>query len=145
MSAGTRVTRIDTAYLDNLKNHLRDLLTQVEQQLQGLGTKGVTPNTLSYIEPLSSQLTISAGAASFDAGAALKTALNAMGGSVHDQLIWLEKVLEDMINEIATTVASFKGTEDLNNESVDRLLNDFKHTIGDINSPASSGNNPPKS
>jgi hypothetical protein len=145
MAKGT-ITQIDTAYLDNLKNQLQDLQTQVEQQLQGLGTKGVTPNTLSFIEPLSSQLTIAAGAASFDAGAALKTALNAMGGSVHDQLTWLDKVLGDMIIEITTTVNSFKGTEGLNNESVDQLLNDFKNTIGDMNSPAGSGSgNPPTS
>ena len=145
MAKGT-ITQIDTTYLDNLKHQLQDLQAQVEQQLQGLGTKGVTPNTLSFIEPLSSQLTIAAGAASFDAGAALKTALNAMGGSVHDQLTWLDKVLGDFISEIITTVASFKNTEDLNNESVDQLLNDFKNTIGDMNSPAGSGDgNPPKS
>ncbi|SRR5260370_6470973 len=139
MSRGTGVTQIDTAYLDNLKNHLRDLQTQVEQQLQGLGTKGVTSNTLSFIEPLTSQLKIHAGAASFDAGAKLNSALSTMGGSVHDQLTWLDKVLGDMIQEIITTVHSFKGTEDLNNESVDQLINDFKKTIGDMNKPAGSG------
>jgi hypothetical protein len=142
MATGT-ITQIDTTYLDNLKNQLQDLQTQVEQQLQGLGTKGVTSNTLSFIEPLTSQLTIAAGAASFDAGAALKTALNVMGGSVNEQLTWLEKVLGDMISEIITTVASFKGTESLNNESVDQLMNDFKNTISEMNTPAGSGTSTP--
>ena len=41
-----------------------------------------------------------------------------MGGSIHDQLTWLNKVLTDMISEITTTVNSFGNTESLNTESV---------------------------
>ena len=142
MAAGSGVTQIDTTYLDGLKTTLQDLQTEVEQQLRGLGTGGATPNTLSFIEPVDSSLKLAAGSASFDAGAALNKALSTMGGSVHDQLTWLDKVLGDMINEITTTVASFKGTESLNNEGVDKLISDFQTTIGDINTPpGSSGSN----
>jgi hypothetical protein len=139
MAAGSGVTQIDTTYLDGLKTQLQDLQTQVEQQLQGLGTSGATPNTVSFIEPITSSIKLQAGASSFDAGAELNSKLSAMGGSVNDQLTWLDKVLGDMISEITTTVASFKGTESLNNESVDQLITDFQNTIGDINTPAGSG------
>ncbi|HEY2579883.1 MAG TPA: hypothetical protein VGI74_26520 [Streptosporangiaceae bacterium] len=147
MSSGAPVTQIDTTYLDGLKSTLQELQTEVEQQLHGLGTGGATPNTLSFIEPVDSSLKLAAGSASFDAGAALNKALAAMGGSVHDQLTWLDKVLGDMINEITNTVASFKGTESLNNEGVDKLISDFQSTISDINTPPgspSSSNTPGK-
>ena len=66
-----------------------------------------------------------------------------MGGSVNEQLTWLQKVLTDMINEITTTVNSFSGTESLNNEAVSQLLTDFGNTINDMNNPpggSGSGN-----
>jgi hypothetical protein len=144
MSTGSGVTQIDTTYLDTLKNQLQDLQTQVEQQIKGYGTNpiqdgvGIGPGTLSSIEPVTSALKLQAGAASFDAGATLNAALSTMGGTVHDQLEWLHKVLGDMIDEINTTVASLKGTESLNNESVDQLITDFQNTISDINTPAGS-------
>jgi hypothetical protein len=37
-------------------------------------------------------------------------------------------------------VASFNGTESLNNETVDQLISDFQNTISDINTPAGSSN-----
>jgi hypothetical protein len=138
MASDTGVTQIDSTYLTNLQNQLRDLHTQVEQQLTGMGTAGVTSTTTSFIEPITSTLHVAAGTASFDAGAALNSALSAMGGSVHDQLTWLGTVLNDMIGEITTTVSSFNGTESLNNETVDQLISDFQNTIGAINTPAAS-------
>jgi hypothetical protein len=140
MASNYGVTQIDTDYLNNLQTQLQDLQTQVEQQLQGLGTAGATSDSLSFIPPLTSTIKVAAGTTSFDAGAALNTALGNMGGSVHDQLTWLDRILGDMISEITTTVASFNGTESLNNETVDQLISDFQNTISDINTPAGSSN-----
>jgi hypothetical protein len=65
-----------------------------------------------------------------------------MGGSVNDQLTWLERVLNDMINEITTTVQSFSGTESLNNDAVSQLITDFQNTISDMsNGPGSTSSN----
>jgi hypothetical protein len=139
MSSGAGVTKIDTTYLDGLKTTLQDLQNEVEQQLQGLGTSGAGPGTLSFIEPVTSSIKLAAGASSFDAAVAINNQLSTMGGSVNDQLNWLYKVLGDMISEITTTVASFQGTESLNNESVDQLMTDFQNTISDVNTPAGSG------
>jgi len=133
------VTQINADYLKKLQGNLQDLLGQVNDQIQGLGTKGATGSTTSFIPPVTSSLTVAAGASSFNAGAAINKALSAMGGSVSDQLTWLKHVLTDMISEITTTVNSFSGTESLNNESVTQLMNDFQKTINDINSPAGSG------
>jgi len=139
MSSGAGVTQIDTTYLDNLKIQLQDLQSQVEQQLQGLGTTGATSSTLTFIEPITSSIKLAAGASSFDAGAAINAQLSKMGGSVNDQLTWLDEILGQMASEITTTVATLKGTESLNNESVDQLMADFQNTINDINTPAGSG------
>jgi len=111
MAATSPVTQIDANYLNGLKSQLQDLLDQVNQQLSGLGTKGATALTTSYINPVTSALQVAAGASPFAAGAAFNTALKSMGTSINDQLTWLKKVLTDMISEVDTTVSSFSATE----------------------------------
>lgn len=137
------VTQINADYLKKLQSNLQDLLDQVNDQIQGLGTKGATGATTSFIPPVTENLTLAAGATSFDAGGTIVKALQAMGGSVASQLAWLKNVLTDMIAEITTTISSFTGTESLNNESVAQLMNDFQKTINDVNSPAGSGSSNP--
>jgi hypothetical protein len=160
MSSSGKVTQINKDYLNNLKNRLSDLLTDVENQLKGVGASSA-PGTTTYIQPVDQTLTVNAGGNTgvpFNAATALNKALGAMGGSVHDQLTWLHKTLTDMIGEITTTVNSFSGTESLNNESVAQLISDFQNTIGDFNNPpggsgstgstgntGSSGNSSPSS
>jgi hypothetical protein len=139
MASSGSVTEIDQTYLTNLQTTLQDILTGVEGQLRGLGTAGANSTSTIYIGPVDSSLTVKAGPTSFDAGAALDAALKTMGGSVHDQLEWLEKVLTDMISEINTTVSSFGASEQLNEESVDQLMSDFQTTISDMNTPPGSG------
>ena len=135
------VTQIDANYLNGLKGQLETVLTDVQNQLKGVGN---TPD--GWVSAIDQNFSVLPGPSSFNAGAALNTALNALGGSIHDQLTWLEKVLTDMINEITTTVNSFSGTESLNTETVDQLISDFENTINDINNPpngSGSGNSPP--
>jgi hypothetical protein len=141
--------QIDTTYLNNLQSQLQTLLTAVEGQLRGIGTTS-SPQTSGFLNTVDQTLTVQAGATTFNAGAALNTALKNMGGSVHDQLTWLQRVLTDMISEITTTVQSFSGTESLNNDTVEQLITDFQSTISDMsNGPGntsssnSSSNTPP--
>ena len=147
MTANGPVTQINASYLDGLQSQLQELLDQVNDQLNGLGAKGVSASTTSFIQPVSASLQVAAGASPFAAGAAFNQALKSMGGSVNDQLTWLKKVLTDMISEITTTVNSFSATESLNDESADQVAADFAHTIADLNSPpsSSSGTTPPSS
>jgi hypothetical protein len=132
------VTQIDTDYLNTLKAQLEQLDSQVEAQIKGIGPSS-DPATTNYINPVN-DLTLLAGPAGFDAGTAIANALKTAGGSVYDQLEWLDKVLKDMISEITTTVSSFNGTESLNNDAVDTLMTDFQNTINDMSNPPGSSN-----
>ncbi len=134
MTTPTNTTQIDTTYLQGLQNQLQTILTDVKDQLRGVGASP-NPSVHGWLETVDQTLNVQGGGSSFNAGAALNTALKNMGGSVHDQLTWLEKVLNDMINEITTTIQSFSGTESLNNDAVSQLISDFQNTINDMNNP----------
>jgi hypothetical protein len=135
------VTQIDTNYLTTLRGQLEEVDGLVEAQLKGIGPRS-DPATTNYINPVN-DLTLLAGPAGFDAGTVIANALKTAGGSVYDQLEWLDKVLKDMINEITNTINSFHGTESLNNDAVSTLLNDFPNTINDMNTPANSSSSNP--
>ncbi len=134
------VTQIDTNYLNTLKAQLEEVDGQVEAQLKGIGPSS-SSETTNYINPVN-DLTLLAGGPGFDAGAAIANALKTAGGSVYDQLQWLDKVLKDMIIEITNTINSLHGTESLNNDAVDTLMTEFQNTINDMGSPGSSSPNP---
>ena len=145
MATNGNVTEIDADYLNGLQDELQTVLTNVKNQLNGIGASS-DPNVSGWLGPVDQTLSVVAGGSSFNAGTVLNTALKNMGGSVHDQLTWLEKVLTDMINEITTTVHSFSGTESLNNDTVEQLMSDFQGTIDDMNAPpggSSSSTNTP--
>jgi hypothetical protein len=132
-SGSDNVTQVEATYLNKLKATLREMQTQVEDQIRGLGASS-DPTTALWIDPVDSALKVSAGGAgsTFDAAVALGTALSNMGGSVHDQLVWLDKVLGDMINQITATVSSFGTAESVNQDSVKKLVSEFQTTIGVI-------------
>lgn len=132
------VTQIDTTYLNTLKGQLQTVLGDVKTQLKGIGS-----SPAGWVYPVDQNFNVLDGATTFDAGTQLNTALKAMGGSVHDQLTWLQKVLTDMISEITTTVDSFTNSESINTESVDQLITDFQNTINDMNSPSGNGSSAP--
>jgi hypothetical protein len=145
MMADSGVVQIDASYLTNtLKPALQGILDEVNDQLAGLGPS-TDPQITEWLYPVDQNLAVQAGgtpgsngSSSFNAAADLNTALKSMGTSVHDQLTWLRKVLNDMINEITTTVNSFSHAESLNGETVDQLINDFQTTINDMGSPPGS-------
>jgi hypothetical protein len=139
-TSSENVTHFSVAYLNKLKARLAEMQGQVTDQMRGQGAS-TDPTTSLWIDPVDSALTVRAGGAganaTFDAAAALNTALTSMGGSVHDQLAWLRKVLGDMIDEITVTVNSFGTTESVNNEIMDKLISEFKTTIGMIRKESS--------
>jgi hypothetical protein len=137
------VTQINADYLNALKAELQNVDSEVEQLLNGHGVSN-DPGTTSYINRLD-EISLTSGPGDFDAGQRINTAVMQAGGSVYDQLQWLDKVLKDMIEEITNTVNSFHGTESLNNEAVDTMLTDVQNTISDMGNPpgsSSSGSNP---
>jgi hypothetical protein len=139
--SGSGVTQINADYLNKLKNELMTLDDQVQTQLNGIGPS-TDPGTTNYIHPLN-DISLTAGPQGFNAGLAIKNAVHNAGGSVYNQLEWLDKVLKDMIDEITNAVNSLHGTESLNNEAVDKLMTQFQNTSSDMNgSPNSSTSNP---
>jgi hypothetical protein len=142
-SSSDNVTHVDVTYLNKLKTRLSEMQAQVEEQIRGQGPSS-DPTTTLWIDPVNSGLTVTAGGvgagagSTFDAAAALSTTLSSMGGSVHDQLAWLDKILGEMISQITATVKSFGATESANNDSVDKLISEFRATIGTIKKQSSA-------
>jgi hypothetical protein len=131
MTSTANVTELSVTYLRGLSASLSDILSQVNAQLDGTGP--ASPSAL--LAPVNADLTVKAGGPAgdgqeFDAGAALNTALAALGGSAHDQLSWLSGVLSAMIGEVATAIAAVGKTEHLNDEQADALISEFQNTIG---------------
>jgi hypothetical protein len=99
------VTQIDKAYLTTLAGQLDTLLGEVKAQIAGLGQGGAKSGTLNFVPAISStSLEVQAGSKAFNAGTVLNDALDTMGGSVAQQLAWLEKVLTDMITQFQNTI-----------------------------------------
>src|ERR1700722_10861630 len=136
--SGSGVTQINKAYLQGLATQLGTVKTQVETQLSGLGPGPSTSNTATIIGAIDSTLAVHAGTSAFAIGTTLNTDLGKMGGSVHDQLTWLDKILTDMIQELDTTANKMSATETLNEEQAANLITDFQGVIGDINTPPST-------
>jgi hypothetical protein len=136
-SGSDNVTQVDLTYLKRLKSALGSMQTQVEDQIKGQGNSS-DPGTTGWVGPVDSSVTVRAGGvgagsgSAFDAAASLTSALSSMGGSVHDQLAWLDKVLGGMISEITATENAIGTTEGANHESVDNLISEFRTTIGTI-------------
>lgn len=133
------VTQIDTTYLNKLKGQIDLLESEVEAELKGVGPSN-SPNTTNFINPLN-DLILLAGRPGFNVGVAISNAMQNAGNSVYSQLQWLSKVRKDMSLEITATVNLLNGTENLNNDAVDKLIKDFQSTISDMNNPP-SGSNP---
>jgi hypothetical protein len=143
------VTTIDPDYLKSLiNNQLQPLLDQVNTLLNPTGQYGMTDlgGSSILIPPVNGKLTVQAGGTpgqngttSFNVADTLNAALQSMGGSVEDELNWLQKVLSDMIEEINTTITSMQSTDSLNTMDAQTLAQDFQTTISDVTSPPVSG------
>ncbi|HEY1702844.1 MAG TPA: hypothetical protein VGG75_24320 [Trebonia sp.] len=143
MTGSANVTQINKDYLNKLSTQLSSVLTDVKEQLAGgaTPTDATTGMDMYAVNSDLAQYVKAGGPAgssgSFPAAQELTSAMDSMGGSVNDQLTWLEKVLTDMISEIGTTIDSFGNAESLNTETVQALMNDFSNTITDMNNPPS--------
>ena len=134
------VTDVSVAYLRQLNASFADILQQVNDQLNGKTTATATAPA-ALIEPVNADLQVKAGSPGaggpdFDAAAALNAAMSDMGGSVHDQLDWLRRVLSTMIGEVNDAIAAVGTVNHLNDEQADALVSDFEHTIGVHHMPA---------
>jgi hypothetical protein len=141
----SNVTWITPAYLQGLANALGIMLDDVTNQVDGVGNVTTSTgnvvvqavdSTLNITEPGGSGGTDS----TFPLALDLNTKLGNVGNSVNEDVTWLQTLLEDMIQEINTTISSMKTTDNLNADSIQSLENDFSQTLSDMTSgPGSSG------
>jgi hypothetical protein len=133
-SSGTLV--INAGYLTGLAdNFLQPLLDEVTTLL----TSGQTDASGILLPPLSNSLSVPAGSNSFEPAADLINALGQVGGSVNSDLTWFQTALTDTIDEIHTTVASMKSTDDLNAEQVQTFMTDFSAAFSDVSQSPTGG------
>jgi hypothetical protein len=136
---------IDYDYLANLQKTLQLMLDDVNNHINGSGNVATWWGT-TWVPAVDGSLNItmpggSPGTGStFPLGQNLNAKLASMGGSVSEEMGFLQTVLEDMIDEIETTMDSMTSTENLNDDSVQALLSEFEQTISAMNAgPSSSG------
>jgi hypothetical protein len=144
------VTQINASYLTSLQqNVLEPMLTEVKQQIAGIGEVSDSAISTTRIPAVNEHLSVEAGletqsqqgnASGFQPAIDLNTALGNVGNSVNENLVWMEGVLNSMIDEINTTISSFSQNESLNSESAAQLQSDFQQVVTDMSQlPGSSG------
>jgi len=145
---------INKQWLYNLQQTLQGMLADVTNQVDGIGN---IPIFNIWCDPVDQSLSVqapggapgssggnsgnsggSSGGSSgsspmFAVGQELNAKLSTMGGSVNKEVTWLQTVLQDMIQEIGTTMSQMSNTDVLNAEQVQTLMTDFQQTIADVN------------
>ncbi|HUZ26736.1 MAG TPA: hypothetical protein VMV07_23535 [Streptosporangiaceae bacterium] len=135
--AESSVLEIDQGYLRGLQTALQQILNDVTNQVNGLGSVTWFTGPVQ-VPPVDSSLTItlpggtSGSGSTFPLGQELNAHLAAMGGTVAQEVQWLQNVLTDMVAEIDTTITAMSDNEQLNNEAITKLMNDFQQTFADL-------------
>lgn len=138
--------KVDKAYLQKVQGALEILLQEVKDQVSGIGMDSgvlipaVGPNINEYFSPGGTAAKGVTGTYSlpFVPAVDLYNQLGSMGKSVGAELQWLEKVLQDTIAGITTTINHFGSAEDINQDAVNQMLQDFQKAVADLNNPPSS-------
>jgi hypothetical protein len=133
------VTSINAAYLNTLVQYfLQPLLDQVNTLLKPGQSENIQGNTFE-VPQIDGTLSVPAGPSTFQPATDLVNALNQVGSSVNSDLNWFQTALSETIDEINTTVASMKSTDDLNAEQAQTILTDFAGAISAVDSSPTSG------
>jgi hypothetical protein len=143
--------KIDKDYLKKVQSAFELLLQEVKDQINGIGMDGgimipaVSANLNEYFSPGGAVVKGVTGTYSlpFVPAADLYTQLGTMGSSIGSELHFLEKILQDIISGITTTLNNFGTAEDINEDSVDHLLQEFKSVVADLNNPPGSSSTGP--
>lgn len=135
------VTSINAAYLKMLvQSLLQPLLDEANKLLQNGQVEYLAGSSIGIEVPqIDSTLTVPAGSSSFKPAADLINALGKVGTSINSDLNWFQQALSETIDEINTTVASMKGTDDLNAEQAQTILQDLAGAITAVSSSPTGG------
>lgn len=138
--------KIDKTYLQKVQSALQILLADVQAQIDGIGVDNgimipaVGPNLNEYFSPGGTAVKGVTGTYSlpFVPAVDLHDQLGTMGKSVGAELKWLKKVLQDTISGITTTINHFTNIDDINQDAVNQMMQDFQRAVADLNNPPSS-------
>jgi len=139
-------TKIDPTYLKRVQSAFELLLAEVKDQINGIGMDGgilipaVSASLNEYFSPGGAVVKGVTGTYSlpFVPAADLYSQVGTMGSSIGSELHYLEKILQDIISGITTTLNNFGTAEDINTDSVDHLLAEFKSVVADLSNPPGS-------
>jgi hypothetical protein len=139
-------TKIDKTYLQKVQGAFELLLQDVKNQINGIGLDGgimipaVSASLNEYFSPGGAAAKGVTGTYSlpFVPAVDLYTQVGTMGDSIGSELKYLEKILQDIISGITTTLNNFGTAEDINTDSVDHLLQEFKSVVADLSNPPGS-------
>lgn len=138
-SSAGNVTSINVGYLNMLvQSVLQPLLDEVNTLLAP-GQNETVRGSSFHVPAIDGTLSVPAGPNSFVPASDLVSALGKVGTSVNSDLNWFMQALTDTIDEINTTVASMKSTDDLNADQAQTILQDFAGVISDVSSSPTGG------
>jgi hypothetical protein len=137
---------ITPTFLTTVQKAFEVLLQDVKQQINGIGMDSgimipaVGADLNEYFSPGGTAVKGITGTYSlpFMPATDLYNQLGTMGTSIGGELAWLEKVIEDIISGITTTLSNFGSAEDINADAVDQLLDDFQAAVSALNNPPGS-------
>ena len=137
---------IDQAYLKKVQGAFEALLQDVKDQINGIGMDSgfmipaVGADLNEYFSPGGAAVKGVTGTYSlpFMPASDLYNQLGTMGTSIGAELQWLEKVLQDVISGITTTLNNFGAAEDINTDSVEQLLANFQAAVTALGNPPES-------
>jgi hypothetical protein len=135
--------KIDKDYLKKVQSAFELLLQDVKNQINGIGLDAgilipaVSKSLNEYFSPggaVVKGVTPTYGLP-FVPAQDLYDQVGTMGDSIGRELHYLEKILQDIISGITTTLNNFGSAEDINQDTVDHLLQEFKSVVADLNNP----------
>jgi hypothetical protein len=137
---------IDQAYLKKVQGAFETLLQDVKDQINGIGMDSgimipaVGADLNEYFSPGGAAAKGVTGTypLAFMPASDLYNQLGTMGTSIGAELQWLEKVLQDVISGITTTLNNFGTAEDINTDSVEQLLANFQAAVTALGNPPES-------
>jgi hypothetical protein len=129
--APTDVLTVTRATLEDFRARIHAVLEEIRTKVNISSTNGGTQadGYSGDVPVLNENLVIRVGGPNFGPGVDLAAAVKKMGGSVDQQLKWLETLFSTIETELTYTINAFTENEDVNSELVQEFLNGFSKTV----------------
>lgn len=126
--ADGKVTKVVKDDLLHFQKQVRAVLDDLQTKVMVYGTSDAEMSS-GIIPKIDGSLRVDAGTKTFPAAQALNTRLSQVGEGVEERLLWFERVLTSIDDELSTTIKGFADNESLNDASAKEFLNGFPNTV----------------